>query len=178
MFYFACNVCYCIFKLIKQVLVDAQQQYNRKDHFSPNLGQFYFEVSALLHIVSSFILVQYTTTNDPILENSKNPNFEYFLQFLPLLVRNCPKLSFYAIMQLKGKLLNQTWENSKKKLILDPILDCMTQIYPSPTKKNFSWVLPLLDVTSTMKFQEKLMNQAWENGNPTLACFDKEEEEG
>ena len=75
MLYFAHNVCYCIFQLIKQVLVDAQQQYNRKDHFSPNLGQFYFEVLALLDIVSSFILVQYTKTNDTILENSKNPNF-------------------------------------------------------------------------------------------------------
>ena len=140
MLYFAHNVCYCIFQLIKQVLVDAQQQYNRKDHFSPNLGQFYFEVLALLDIVSSFILVQYTKTNDTILENKKtlilNPILgpKYFLQFFPLLVRNCPKLSSYAIKRKTNEPKLRKWQ---KKLILDPILDCMTQICPSPQKIFF-----------------------------------------
>ena len=67
-----------------------------------------------------------------------------FKGVFPLLViRQCSKLSFYSIsrksnkpkyldivpsyvpMQFKGKLMNQTWENNKRKLILDPILACL-----------------------------------------------------
>ena len=38
-------------------------------------------------------------------------------------------------MQFQGKLLNQTWENEKNKLILGPILDRLVQIW---APKNFS----------------------------------------
>ena len=44
-----------------------------------------------------------------------------------------------------------------KNLVSDPILAPLAQICPL---KFFSWVLPLLDI---MQFQEKLMNQTWEN---------------
>ena len=49
----------------------------------------------------------------------------------------------YHCMQFHGKLMSQTWENGKKKVILGATLVCLTQIW---TPKNFSWVLPLLDV--------------------------------
>ena len=46
-----------------------------------------------------------------------------------------------------------------------PILARLVQIW---APKLFSWLLPLPD----MQFQEKLMNQTWENGKKTSFGFD------
>ena len=65
-------------------------------------------------------------------KNEKQPNFgpnfgpQFFLQVLPLLEGSI--VQSHHLMQFKGKLINQTWENGKKKLILSPILACFTQI--------------------------------------------------
>ena len=69
-------------------------------------------------------------------------------------------------MQLKGKLINWTWENAKKPnfgLDFDPF-------WPKFGPKNvFLWVLPLPDVIHCCKLSmyaisRKTNNQKWENG--------------
>ena len=37
----------------------------------------------------------------------------------------------YHCMQLQGKLMNQTWENGKKPLVLEPISAHLAQIWPA-----------------------------------------------
>ena len=53
-------------------------------------------------------------------------------------------------MQFPGKLINQTWKNDQKKLILEPILDHLAQICPPP-QKFFLKVLPLADIIHCCK---------------------------
>ena len=40
-------------------------------------------------------------------------------------------------MEFKRKLMNQTWENDKKNLILGPILQYLAQIAPPPPRIFF-----------------------------------------
>ena len=40
-------------------------------------------------------------------------------------------------MEFKRKLMNQTWENDKKNLILGPILQYLAQIAPPPLEFFF-----------------------------------------
>ena len=47
----------------------------------------------------------------------------------------------YDCVQFQGKLMNQTWENDKKNLVLDPILAPLAQIWAP----NISF----MDFTST-----------------------------
>ena len=51
-------------------------------------------------------------------------------------------------MQFKEKLMNQTWENDKKKLVLGPILSPLTQTW---ALKISLWILSLLDVIHCCK---------------------------
>ena len=74
----------------------------------------------------------------------------FFVGFVSTDVRNCRKLSLYAISR---KTIENKLEKMTKNLVSDPILAPLAQICPL---KFFSWVLPLLDI---MQFQEKLMNQ-------------------
>ena len=63
-------------------------------------------------------------TNNLILDPILGPNFfcRFYLYFKVGIVQS------HHLVQFKGKLMNQTWENGKKKLILGPILACFTQI--------------------------------------------------
>ena len=109
-------------KCKKQVLVDAQQQVNRKYNFGPDLGllgsnlghNFFLKVSPPKLQSSS---ISRKATMQPW-ENGKNPNFGPNLPLPPP-----PRFVFvsfnstsYTLFQaiILGKLMNQTWENGKK----------------------------------------------------------------
>ena len=62
-------------------------------------------------------------------------------------------------MQFPGKLINQTWKNDQKKLILEPILDHLAQICPPPQKIffegfTFSRYYTLLQAIIVCNFKE------------------------
>ena len=66
-------------------------------------------------------------------ENDKNPNFRpnfgtifFFVSFNLYLLDTVPS---YHPIQFKGKLIYQTWENGKRKLILSQILANFAQIW-------------------------------------------------
>ena len=100
-------------KCKKQVLVNAQQQVNRKYNFGPdlgllgsNLGHNFLKVSPPKLQSSS---ISRKATMQPW-ENGKNPNFGPNLLFVSF---NSTSYTLFQAIIL-GKLMNQTWENGKK----------------------------------------------------------------
>ena len=90
-------------------------------------------------------------------ENSRRPNFgpdfglfgpnlgpkDFYLWILPLLdVRNCCKLSLYAISRKTNKPNLRKWQI---KTSFRPSFG------PFDSKKNFWWILPVLDVRTCCK---------------------------
>ena len=113
----------------------------------------------MLYIVASYHFMQFQgKLMNQTWENGKIPSFEpnfglfwpkfrpqnFCSWFLPLLdLRNCCKLSLYMIFQ--GKLMNETWENSKKPSFRPGFRSFVLNL-PPPPPQFFSWVLPLLNV--------------------------------
>ena len=129
----------------------------KNSNFRPSLGppRLFPWVLALLvdrqcSKLSSYAM--FRETNEPNLKKRKKTNFgpdfgpfgppNFFCRsYLNLLLDVVPT---YHPMQFEGKTKNQTWENKRKKLILDPILTSLTQIW---AQKNFLVVFPLLVVS-------------------------------
>ena len=85
-----------------------------------------------------------TLISDPILE----PLFFFFFFFHEFYLYLLDIVSSYHPIQFKGKLIYQTWENGKRKLILGQILANFAQIW---APKFISWGLPPLIITHCSK---------------------------
>ena len=96
-------------------------------------------------------------TNNLILDPILGPNF--FLQVLPLLEGSI--VQSHHLMQFKGKLINQTWENGKKKANFGPNFGLFYPDLGPPSPFFFGfyivWSYP-------MQLKRKLINQTGEYG--------------
>ena len=109
-------------------------------------------------------------------ENGKKPNIG------PILVRFDPNLApkklfrdfylyrmlyivtRYYCMQFQQKLMNQTWEKGKKKLVLCLILTLLAQIWtPKTFFVDFISIRFFVSGYNYVEFQGKLVKQTWEN---------------
>ena len=65
----------------------------------------------------------------------------------------------YHCMQFQGKLMNQTWKNGKKKLVLGPILAHLAQIWVTNFLKKI-WFCQSLGIMVSyyhVQYEKKLM---------------------